>query len=139
MGAQSILATVAILFTIALLLFTVNFTAKTFVSHMVAIPVINNTSPTSIVAFGGMNTTVDRFDYLFFGLFIGLILGTLVSSWFLGSNPIFILFYFIVMIIVIPMAAILANAWDDMVSMAVFGSIRLSFPITDHIITYLPF
>lgn len=138
-GAESVIAIIGILFTIAILMFVVNFAAKTFVTAIVAVPVINQTSPTSVTTFNAMSTTVDRFDYLFFGLFIGLFLGTIISSWYLGSNPIFVFFYFLVMLVAIPMSTILANAWDDLANIAVFGSTRLSFPITDHILSYLPY
>ena len=138
-GAQSIVSIIAIVFIFAIFLFIVNFTAKLLSTSMMSVATINQTSPAAVTAFQGMEKSANRFDYMVFGIFIGSLLALVISSWFLGSEPIFVFIYMLVMVIAIPLAAVFANTWNDISNSSVFGNTVLSFPITNHLMTYLPF
>jgi len=137
-SAKDVIVVTAVLFAFALAFFTINFTAKTLVTNIMAVPAMNS-STNAVEAWEGINTTVDRTDYLFFGLFIALVLSTIITAWFVGGNPIFAFLYVLVLIISVPASAIFANVWSDFTTSSIFGTTINSFPITNHIITYLPF
>ena len=128
----------AILFVLAMGLFVIYFGVQTVVTQLVAIPIINATEPAR-TAFNDITTTLNRFDYVIFGFFIALILSIMVSSWFVGGEPIFIFFYFLVTVVGVLFSMVLANVWHEFVSnVTIFGSTINAFPITNNILTYLP-
>lgn len=126
-----------ILLAMGILLFLVNFVSKTIVTEMVSIPQINS-SAGAVDVLNDLETTTNRFDYLFFALFIGLILSAIITGWFVGGDPIFMLFYFIVAVIAVIAAVIISNVWYDASNSSVFGTTLVNFPITNHILSNLP-
>jgi len=136
-AARDIIFVFITLFIVGALLFIVNFSTKTIVNDLVNIPVINNT-PAAKQAFQDTGEVVDRYDYLFFGLFIALTIGIIITGWFVGGEPLFMVIYFIVAIISVIVSMILANSWYDITTQAIFGSTLNNLPITNLIITNLP-
>lgn len=126
-----------ILFTFATLFFVVNFTATTITNRMMAISAINQSSST-VTALQGVQTTVNRLDYVLFGIFVGLTLAIIISGWFIGGHPIFMFIYFIVLAIGVAFSTILSNTWETISTVGAFGSTVNSFPITNHILLSLP-
>jgi hypothetical protein len=72
-------------------------------------------------------------------MFIGLLLGIIVTGWLIGGIPIFMLFYVIFIIIAAFLSPILSNMWYSVTTDAVFGSTLAAFPITNFILTKLIF
>ena len=82
--------------------------------------------------------TGGQLDYVILAIFIGLILGIVVTSWYIGGHPIFLFFYFIFIVIGVLLSVVFADVWDDVTSMSMFGGVIGDFPITTHLITYMP-
>ena len=127
-----------VLFIFGTFFFIVNFVTKTMVTELVSIPIINNTE-VAREAFTDLNSTVDRLDYLLFGLFIGITLGIIVSGWYVSGNPLYMFLYFLVLVIGVIFSMGLANVWYSAIAEnVIFGTTISSFPITNHLMTYLP-
>ena len=107
------------------------------VDKIVAIPAINS-SPAAVEAFQGSQVVLNKLDYVIFALFIGLVLALIITSWFIGGEPIFMFIYFIFIVISVVVAAVLSNAWESFTGASIFGLTIAAFPITNHILMYLP-
>jgi len=117
--------------------FVINFATKTMVTSIVAIPAVSS-QPSAVAAFNGASSVVDRLDYVVFGTFIALMLGLLISGWFIGGEPVFMFIYFCIIGIGIVFSTVLANVWSDISTNPVFGATIASFPITNQLLSYLP-
>ena len=58
-----------------------------------------NESAAAKESLGMVSTISNRLDYVVFGLLVALILGIMITGWFVGGNPIFMFIYFIVVVI----------------------------------------
>lgn len=137
MAARDVLFVGVILLTLAVGFFLINFTMTTVVNDLVATPVINATNA-SVTAFETVKTVANRLDYILFAMFIGLVIGIVITAWFIGGHPIFMFAYFIIGTIAVVLAALFANVWYDISNMVVFGTTLTNFPITNHLLTNLP-
>jgi len=115
-----------------------NFMMNEVVDQMTNIDAIN-VSNASTSALHGITDVVNRLDYVIFGLFIGLILGLIITGWFVGGHPIFMFIYFIVMVLAVILSVVLSNVWYEISQASVFGTTVLSFPITNHLLLRMPF
>ena len=138
MTASDVIFVVVFVFSIALALFVLNFTMGTAVDQ-----IINNTgvnsSVASTAAFEGIKTTTARFDWLVIGVYIGLLIAMIATSWFIAGNPMFMLIYFIVTVLGVLVSALLANTWETLTQSSVFGTTVANFPMTNHLISLFPF
>lgn len=124
-------------FLLAIGLFVIFFGVKATTSQLVEIPVI--AEDTHVVeAFNGINTTINKLDYFIFGVFIALMIGFLISSWFVGGYPVLVIIYIIVIIVSVVLGGVLANVWETMAQGAIFGDTVSNFPITNNLLTNLP-
>lgn len=137
MAARDILVIGAVVFAFALVLFVIFFASNTIISSMVGISAINQSNATVEVLTSTASMT-NQFDYVVFGLFIGMILGLLITSWYVAGNPIFTIAYFLVVTVGVLISAIISNVWETTTQASVFGSTIASFPITNHLMTNLP-
>lgn len=137
MAARDILFIGVILFSFAIGFFSIHYMMNTTVDTMLGTTAINQSNAT-VTALETVKTTANRMDYVLFGLFIGLVLSIIVTSWFIGGHPIFMLAYFIISTIAIILTTIFANVWDDVSNMVIFGTTLTHFPLTNHIMANLP-
>lgn len=137
--AQDLIIIAVVLFSLGIGFFIINYASTVMITNIVSAPAINS-SQVTVDAFNGVTTSVNRLDYLFFGVFIGLILGFIIAGWFVGGEPVFVFIYFIVGAISIIASMILANTWETITSQAVFvaDATASRFPITNNILMYLP-
>jgi|2_EtaG_2_1085320.scaffolds.fasta_scaffold11055_2 hypothetical protein len=126
-----------VLFTVAIMFFVFNFVGNTIVDSVTPIAAINE-STQSLSAFQSIGDVVNKLDYVVFGLFVGLLLALIITSWFISGNPIFMFIYFIVVIISTIISTMLANTWEDITTTAVFGTTINSFPLTNNLMLNLP-
>lgn len=82
---------------------------------------------------------MSKFDYLFFATFIALVIAYLIVSWLFTSEVIFLFINVIIIAIAGILAPIFANVWSTMVEKPQFSAYVTSFPITNHIISFLPY
>lgn len=114
-----------------------------FVQHSIITPLVNNPIISSSVATNEsltyMETNVgSKFDYLVFGTFIALLLGLLLTSWFIGGHPIFIFIYFLVIGVGVFIMVVLSDTWEAITTSNYFVDTLKHFPLTNHLLTNLP-
>ena len=126
------------LFVFALVAFIASFFISTAVDGMLNIDTVNDSSSTKTALESADGVASAKFDSLVVGLFIGYILSMIITSWIVGGNPIFMFIYFIVVVVSVILSMVLANTWETVTQASVFGSTINNFPITNHIISYLP-
>lgn len=126
-----------ILLGLGVAVFGVHFMFNTTVNQMLGITAINSSDAT-VTALQSSQTISNRFDYIIFGTFIGLILALMISSWFIGGHPIFMGIYFLVVIITVSISPVVSNMWDDIAQASIWGGNVANFPLTNHILSYLP-
>lgn len=135
--ARDVILIGVVLFTLAMTFFISKFAITKITDDMLVNPYINKTGQ----AVGVLQSTqqaTDRADYIIMGVFIGLILSMIVSSWLVGGHPVFIFFYILFIIFGVITGAFLANAWEDFSQNAIFEGTVNKFPMTNHILLNLP-
>ena len=137
MAARDVIFIAITLFTVAIGFFVVHYTINTVVSQLIVVEAINE-SDAAIEAISMSATISNRLDYVIFGLFIALILGLIITGWFIGGNPIFMFIYFIFIIIAVVLSMIFANVWDTVTQSSIFGSTVSHFVLTNNILGNLP-
>lgn len=136
-SARDVILIVIVIFVLALGTFVAHFMMNTAANGMLAVPTINSSSST-VTALESAKTVSSQYDYLVFAVFIGMTLALIITGWFVGGNPIFMFIYFLIVIIGVVLAAIFSNVWEQISQASVFGSTVVSFPITNHLLTWLP-
>lgn len=137
-NVEDVLTIAVVFFTSAVVLYTLFYVGDTIRSNVVIAPTINE-SAKAVAAINGISSVTSRLDYVLLFLFIGLLLGMIVSSYFVGGHPIFMLFYGIIACIAVFISAVLANCWESITASAGLVAVLTSFPITNHIVLNLPF
>jgi len=135
-NAQDVLWITAFLFATALILFIINFSGTSISTHLSNHSQINGTLAQSPI--DNIQNHVNKFDMVIFMVFMGLILGMIITSWFVAGHPMFMFIYFIVIVIGAIISMGLSNAWGSVSEASIFGSTISQFPITNHIMGLLP-
>lgn len=139
MAARDIILISVVLFSFALIFFVTHFIINTATDQMINNEYINQSQNTT-TALEGVRNVTDRYDYVMFGVFLALSIGIIVTGYFIGGEPVFMFIYFTVIVIGVTASTIFANIWEDVSQNAViFGSTVASFPMTNNIVSYLPF
>jgi hypothetical protein len=137
MSARDVVLVGVVVFALGLGFLILNFAMTTMTSSIITQPSVNSSSA-AITAFGSVTTTVNRLDYILFCIFIGFSLALIITGWFIGSNPIFVIFYFIANLVFVAISALLANVWETIATSTTFLTTAGHFPITNQILTHLP-
>ena len=136
-SAKDVLLIGILIFTFGIGFFIIYFISTTVTAQIIAIPTINDSSA-AVAVFQAQSNVTSKLDYMIFGLFIGLVLGMMISGYYVGGNPLFMAIYFLVVIISIAAGAVMSNVWETTTQASVFGSTVSAFPITNNLMTYLP-
>jgi len=137
MAARDVVFIAIVIFALGMGFFILNSVMNTTVDQIVDNEIVNQ-SESAVSAFESVKTAANRLDYVIFGVFIGMILALIITAWYIGSNPIFMFIFFIVIVITVAISPILSNAWEDVSQASIFGATAASFPITGNLLTYLP-
>lgn len=137
MASQDVLLIGILIFVLGIGFFLIHNVINTAVDSIVANPVINQ-SNSSVMAFQGIGNMTDKFDYMILIIFIGLALALVITGFLVGGLPIFMAIYMIIIFLSVIISAILSNVWESLSTKAVLISTLSSFPITNHILLYLP-
>lgn len=138
-SARDVVFAAAIFFILGIIFFVVNFVTNTAVNNLIQVPAFNNTAVAKTALTDTQDVANTRFDGIFLAFFFGFILTILITGWFVGGNPIFMVFYFIVTVVAVLVSMIFANTWYDVTTNTViFGTTINNMPITNHILSYLP-
>jgi hypothetical protein len=143
-SAVDIILAVVILFIFAIGAFIMRYS-----SHLVVESLINTTGWQETVNDSNINITAvmtqsteqagQSLDKVIMGVFVGLLIGLIVTSWLVGGHPIFLVFYLIMVILGTVFATILSDVYYEITHMTMFGNLVFTdFPLTEHILHYLP-
>jgi hypothetical protein len=136
-SSEDVLLIGALIFVFGIGFFMVFFAMTQVTSQMVLIPEIASSQAT-VDVLNAQSNVINKMDYVIFGLFIGLVLGLIISGWFVGGHPIFMAIYFIVIVISVASSTVLSNVWETTTQASIFGATVANFPITNNLLTNLP-
>ena len=137
MAAKDVILIGVMVFMFAIGFFVVYNITNTVTTTMMGISAINE-SEAAVEALEGSQAVSARMDYVIFGVFIGLVLALIISGWFIGGNPIFMVIYFLVVVMGVVLSTVLSNVWETVSSASIFGTTVSAFPITNNLMTNLP-
>lgn len=137
-SAKEIIMFGALVFMFAIGFFVMNFMAGTVAGKLNSNPTWNSSSA-AVAATNSMQTTANLLDQWIFGFVIGFFLAMIITSFFIGGHPILMPLYIIVIVVGTIVSAILSNVWDDFTNMSIFGTTINNLPLTNHILSYLPY
>lgn len=125
-----------LVFGLGLGILLIHYITQSAVNSMINIPTINASAGVALE--GVTNKVLPRFDYIVFGFFIGFVLAYLITSYFVGGHPIFMFVYFLVTVIGVVGSALISNVWETATATGPLATQVSAFPITNHLINYLP-
>lgn len=137
MASRDVLVAGVIIFMLAIGFFVIYNISNTVTQKMIGMSAINE-SQAAVQALQGSQKVTARMDYVIFGVFIGLVLGIIITGWFIGGNAIFMAIYFLISIIAVVLSTILANTWETVSQASIFGTSVAAFPITNNLMLNLP-
>lgn len=136
-STNDVILTGVIVFMFAIGFFTIYFMSATVTNQMLSISAINSSSAT-VEVLQSQSKVTGKLDYVIFGVFMGLVLGLIISGWFVGGNPLFMAVYFLVIVIGVATSTVLSNVWETTSQAAIFGSTITAFPLTNNLLSNLP-
>ena len=124
------------IFSVALVVFLMLFAMDGIYTLFKTSPAMS--SNTQVVSmFNAQQTKVlPLFDYMVFGVFMALVLLLIITGWFIGGNPIFMLIYFMFVVVSTFIAAILSNIWVYITTQGAWASYLSYFPKTNFILLH---
>jgi hypothetical protein len=137
MGARDVLLVGVLVFTLAIAMFILFKISSDVINQMILTPAIAS-DPVAVKVLQDTGLLKNQFDYAIFGVFIGLCLGLIITGWFVAGHPMFMFIYFLGIVISVLVSAVLANTWETITSMSIFGSQVGSFAISNNLILMLP-
>ena len=131
-----------ILILVILLISAIVLLAATFMTNTITNKVLVKGNPLnestlareSIVA---VQQQTLRYDYMFFIMFMGYFIGSLILAWLTGGNAAFIFIYMIYIVLAVITAPILSISYEKYATSSTFASTATSMPITNHIMSNL--
>lgn len=137
MAARDVVLIGVLLFVFSISFFVLHFVTSTMTESIINIETVNE-SESAVSVFEGTQKMTERYDYLILSIFIGFILGLIITGWFIGGHPLFMFIYFIFIVISVLLSTILSNVWETVSTTPVFGTTVASFIITNNIMGNLP-
>ena len=126
------------IFVAAIMFFVSTYGYQTYVDKAINTTAINSSNVTVTVMQESRELT-ERFDYVIFMLLIGFSLGIIITGWLVGGHPLFTIVYFLVLVVLVAVSAILSFVWNKVSTQAIFGNlVNDTFPITDFILANFP-
>lgn len=133
-SARDVLVAGVLLFILGIGFFIANFAIGSTVDGLLSVPIINASSNETSGVLQTTKTLANKFDYVFAGFFVALVLGVLITGWFVGGQPIFMSIYFLINVLAVLISGILSNFWTTLSQASVFGTTASNFPITNQIL-----
>lgn len=136
-NATDVFYAIVSIFAVAIIFFVTSFSYDVFVNKAVNNTQINSSQG----AINALDETRDlannRFDYAVFGILIGFTLAILITGWFSGGHPIFMFVYFIALVIIVAVSAVLSYVWTNVTTKTIFLNTIANYPITNFILENL--
>lgn len=95
-----------------------------------------NQSEEAVAALNSSNDLIEKFDYIWLTIFVGLILGILISSFLIDVHPVFIPIWIILMGISVLIGVIMNNVYADFVANATLNASADLSPFANFIISH---
>jgi len=128
----------AVLFAFSILFVIATFTYNQIATGMENNTVIQSSNATMTVLEAG-RVTINKLDYIFFTLFIGLMLSIIIASFFIPANSIFAFVYFIALVVIVATSAVFSNVFERITANGYFNTIATTnLPITNYLMNNLP-
>lgn len=138
MTAQDNIVIGVVIFILAITFFLTHFLMSNLYSNLLNVTAVNQSSQAVQVLHSGQNM-LSIFDSIIFTVFIGMVIGTIITGWYIAGNPLFVFVYFLVWVFSIISAAYLSNLWETTTLMSIFGMTIQAFPKTNLLIGNLPY
>lgn len=138
MAVKDVMLIGVIIFALGIGFLIIHYSMTTVTNQILNNTVINS-SQASVAAFTSVKTTVARLDYVGFAAFIGLVLALIITGYLVGGYPIFMFFYFLVIIIMVALSTILSNIWETVSQSTTFLVTTISFPMMNNLLLNLPY
>lgn len=136
-SVQDVALMMCVVFSLAIAFLASHYILGLTVDKLIAEDQINGTSK-AVDSFNTVKTMTGRLDYVIFGVFIGFTLGIMITGFFVGGHPLFMILYFFMVCILTGVAAVISNVWETFSNRADLIASLPSFPITNHLLTYFP-
>lgn len=138
MSVEDIGSIAVVCFVSAIILTVIGFIGITLSDSFSSAPMfVNDTN--SQAQFNAMKTTSYKIDWVFLGIFIGLIIAMMITAWFIAGNPIFLILYFLAVIIFTVISFFLSNFWESFSTTTAFTTIISHLRLTNFIMLNLPY
>lgn len=134
---QNLGLAMVILFAMAVVFLTVKYSYTEAVERIINNTVVNS-SEESVRAFTNTRDLTNRYDYILFVLLMGFTLAIFIIAWFASGHPLFSFIYFIALVILIAVSAILSFVWGKITDQSMFVATAESFPIINFILDNFP-
>lgn len=79
----------------------------------------------------------DYSDFIFLGVFFALLIGLIVTAYFAGGHPVFAIIYFVALVIMGFLAAVLQYIWEQLSGSTMFITYAAKMPLANWILTHL--
>lgn len=136
--SYDVAVTAIVLFTFSIVFIICVFTYNQIATGMQNNTIIQSSNATMTVLDAG-KATINKLDYIFFILFIGLMLSIIIASFFIPANSIFTFIYFIALVVIVATSAILSNVFEKITANGYFNAIATTnLPITNYLMNNLP-
>jgi hypothetical protein len=137
MSSEDVVVAAVLVFMFALGFFVVYNVSGTVTTRMLGMSQINS-SAAAVTALQGSQKVSNMMDYVVFGVFIAVVLGIIITGWFIGGNPIFMGIYFLITVVAVVFSTVLSNVWETVTQSSIFGTTITHFPIANNILLNLP-
>lgn len=88
----------------------------------------------TIDTIGSLESSQNGIDYLLFGMFIAMIFGSILSAYFLGNHPVFMIMYFVSAPAIVILALMMNNVIYELFSSDFISPYMSTLPITSFMI-----
>jgi hypothetical protein len=136
-SARDIILIAILLLVSGVVLFTSHYITNTYMEIAKNNEILNS-SQQAVDVYNKMESETARWDYIFMAIFVGLVIGVLVTGWLVAGNQLFMFLYMTFMVIAVIISPIMSNTYESVTTSAVFGSTTDAFPITNFIMDKLP-
>ena len=133
-SVQDVALIIVLLFSLAIVALVGKVAFSEFNSRMGNITVVNSSQVTLDALDDGYNVT-NKYDYVMFTIFMGLLIALIITGWLVGGNPLFTFVYFIAIVIITILAIVLSYVWNRVSTNTIFTTALAEMPITDFMIS----
>jgi hypothetical protein len=139
MSARDIIVTVVVFFAISIVCVFTYLIFSSFYTELKAQPSVAAV-PEAVASIEGAEANfLPANDYIPFVMFLAFCFGVIITSWLIGAQPVFIFFYILLGSFGVYISMAISNAWEEMFTDPTLLAILSEFPLTNNIMTYLPF